>query len=160
MKKMIMVMALIVAVVFIAGSVFAWGGCASQGKYGKEYQDKRDVREDMKKELGLTAEQDIKLKASRESHRTEVKALHDAIKVKKGELKAAIAKPGATRAQVEPIANELKALEVQMTDRRVDGIFAVKAILTPEQFAKLETMKAKHMKEWSGKNAGNSHKKD
>lgn len=156
MKKMTMVIAVVVAVIFIAGSAFAFGGCGVQGKDGKECP--KGMKEEMKKELGLTAEQDKKLEANKEAHRTEAKALHDAMKAKKDELKAAIAKPETTRAQVEPIVGELKALEAQMTDKRIDGIFAVKAILTPEQFAKLEAMKVSHMREWKGR--GNYHKKD
>ena len=147
MKKLMMAMAVVVAVIFIAGSVFAFGGCGYQDKGGKECSKKGE----MKKELGLTAEQDKALEANREAHRAEAKAMHDAIKAKKEELRAAISKPGVTRAQIEPIANQLKALEAQMTDKRIDGIFAVKAILTPEQFAKLETMREKHIKEWKEK---------
>jgi len=40
---------------------------------------------------------------------------------------------------------EIKRLQANMVDKRVDGIFKVKEILTPEQFAKLETMKDKRM---------------
>ena len=147
MKKTMIVMAVVVAVVFIAGSVFAWGGCETHGKGSKECSNK----EEMNKELGLTTEQSKQLETGRQSHRAEVKILHDAMKVKKEELKAAIVKPGATRAQVELIANELKALQARMTDKRIDGIFAVKAILTPEQFAKLETMKEKNVNKRQGK---------
>ncbi len=152
MKKMMVVMAVVVAAVFIAGSVFAFGGCGTQGKDGKDCPKGKDMKAEMKKELGLTAEQDKQLKDGRDAHRAEAKALHDAMRAKKDELTAALAKPGATKAQVEPIVNELKALQAQMTDKRVDGIFAVKAVLTPEQFAKLENMKEKHMKEWKEKN--------
>ncbi|MCX5680502.1 MAG: periplasmic heavy metal sensor [Candidatus Omnitrophica bacterium] len=147
MNKIAKVMTVVVAVVFITGSVFAWGGCGATGKGGKEFPKKEEMRKEMKMELGLTAEQSKQLEAGREAHRTEVKALREAMNAKKDELKTAIAKPGATRAQVEPIVNELKAIEAQMTDKRIDGIFAVKAVLTPEQFAKLENMKEKHIKE-------------
>ena len=147
MKKLAMVLVVVVVMAFIAGSVFAFEGCGYSGKGDKECSKKGE----MKKDLGLTAEQDTKLQANKEAHRAEMKALHDAIKAKKGELNAAIGKPETTRAQVEPIANELKALEAQMTDKKLDGIFAVKAILTPEQFKKLEEMKEKHIKEWKGK---------
>lgn len=150
MKKIMMFMAVVVAVVFIAGSVFAFGGCGYSGKEGKDSKECAKKGE-MKKDLGLTAEQDKKLEAQREACRKDGKALHEAMEAKKEELKAAIAKPGSTKAQVEPIVNELKALQAQMTDKRVEGIFAVKAILTPEQFAKLEAMKDKHMKEGKGK---------
>ena len=147
MKKIAVVIIMVVAAIFIASSVFAFGGCGYSGKGDKNCSKGKEMKGDMKKDLGLTAEQDKQLEAGREAHRAEAKAMHNALKAKKDELKAAIAKPGATRSQVEPIVNELKALEVQITDKRVDGIFAVKAILTPEQFAKLEAMKEKHMKE-------------
>ena len=149
MKKMMMLMVVVVAVIFIAGSVFAWGGCGYSGKGDKDCPKAKDMKNEMKKDLGLTAEQDKQLEAVREAHRNEAKALHDAMKAKKDELRTAIAKPEATRAQVEPIVVELKALESQMVEKKVDGIFAVKGILTPEQFVKLEAMKEKHMKEWN-----------
>jgi Spy/CpxP family protein refolding chaperone len=159
MKKTMMLIAMVVAVVFITGSVFAFGGCGMQGKDGKECLGKGKMKEEMKKELGLTAEQDKKLEACKEAHRAEAKGMHDAMKAKKDELRTAIAQPGATRAQVEPIVNQLKALEAQMTDKRIDGIFAVKAILTPEQFAKLEAMKEKRMKDWKGKHKDKDQEK-
>jgi len=151
MRKIAVVIAVFVAIVFIAGSVFAFGGCGYSDKGDKDCPKSKEMKAEMKKELGLTAEQDKQLEANKEAHRTEVKAMHDAMKAKKDELRAAIAKPGTTRAQVEPIVNELKALESQMTDKKIDGIFSVKAILTPEQFSKLEGMKEKHMKEWKDK---------
>lgn len=158
MKKIAMVMAVLAAAALIAGSAYAWGDgwCfggrdGKDGKFDKDHSRAGQMKEEMKKELGLTAEQEKQLEAGREAHRAEAKALYGAIKAKKDELKAAMAKPGVTRAQVEPIVTELKALEAQMTDKRIDGIFSVKAILTPEQFAKLEAMKEKHMKEWKGK---------
>jgi len=160
MKKIAMVVAIVVAAAFIAGSVFAFGGCGYSGKDGKDGAKKDCMKQDMKKELGLTAEQNTKLEANKAAHRTEAKAMHDAMKAKKEELRAAIAKPGATRAQVEPIVGQIKALEAQMTDKRVDGILAVKAILTPEQFAKLEAMKEKSIKEWKGKNKDKNTGKD
>jgi len=159
MRKIMMVIVIAVTAVFIAGSVFAFGGCGYSGKDDKSCSKPKSMKEEMKKDLGLTAEQDAQLKANKEAHRAEIKALREAMKAKKGELKAAIAKPGSTRAQVEPIATQLKALEAQMTDKRIEGIFAVKAILTPEQFAKLEAMKEKRMKEWSGKRGEKGSKK-
>lgn len=158
-KKMMAVMVMTVAVLFIAGSAFAFGRCGGIEKDGKNCPQGKEMRREMAKDLGLTPDQEKLLDAQKEASRNEGKALHDAMKAKKSELQAAIAKPGATRAQVEPIVAELKALESQMVEKRVNGIFAVKAILTPEQFAKLEAMKEKHMKDWKGKRKGNGPEK-
>lgn len=152
MKKITVLMVMAAAAMLIAGSAFAWGGGREGfGKGDKDCPNAKEMRKEMKEELGLTAEQEKQLEANREAHRAEAKAMHDAMKAKKDELKAAIAKPGAARAQVEPIAGQLKALEARMTDKKIDGIFAVKAILTPEQFAKLEAMKGERAKERKGK---------
>lgn len=148
MKKILMVVTVAVAAIFIAGTVLAWGGCgAGPGKGGKDCPNK----EEMKKALGITPEQDKLLEAERTKHREESKALYDAIKAKKKELSDAIAKPGATRAGVQPIVDQLKVIQDKKMDKKVDGIFAMKAILTPEQFAKLEQMKEKGMMEGKGK---------
>ena len=160
MKKIMAVTAAVVMVLFITGSVFAFEGCGYSGKGDKNSSKGKDMRAQMKKDLGLTAEQDKELQASKEAHRAEAKALREAMKAKKEELTAAIAKPGVTKAEVEPIANQLKALEAQMTDKRIEGIFAVKAILTPEQFAKLEAMKEKHGKEWKEKHKENGQEEE
>lgn len=154
MKKIMMASVTAVAVMFITGTVFAWGGCGFRAGDGKECYRAKDMKAQMKKELGLTADQEKKLDAGKEAHRKEMKALHDAMDARKDELKKAIAKPGATRAMVEPIVNELKVLEARKVEKRVDGIFEVKAVLTPEQFAKLEAMEEKRMKEWKGSRKG------
>jgi len=158
MKKMAVIVTLVMAIAFIAGSVFAFEGCGYSGKGYKNNAKLKEMKENCKKELGLTAEQDKALEANRQAHRAEAEAMYEAMKAKKSELKAAMAKPGATKAQIEPIAKELKAIQAKMTDRRIDGILAVKEILTPEQFAKLESMKDKKVKKWGEKSKNRESK--
>ena len=52
--------------------------------------------------------------------------------------------------KIEPLANEIKSLQAQLIDSRINGIFAVKEILTPEQFAKFQQMAEKWQKERKG----------
>jgi Spy/CpxP family protein refolding chaperone len=75
-----------------------------------------------------------------------METLKSALKEKKRELQEAIAKPDTTKQQVEPILAQIKKLQGDMADKRVDGIFVIKGILNPEQFAKLESMKEKKMR--------------
>jgi Spy/CpxP family protein refolding chaperone len=138
MKKIALVVAVALTVALAAGTALAWGG----GPCGKDKDAKcSPFKEEMKRDLGITPEQDKLLEAQKAKQMEGCKALCEALKEKKGELRKAISQPGATREQVQPIVDQLKALEAQMVDERVDGIFAMKSILTPEQFAKLEAMK-------------------
>ncbi len=87
------------------------------------------------KELNLTEEQKSKLKQTRKAQHETMKGLRTQMMKKHAELKDTLSKPDVSRASVEPIATELKALQAKIMDCRLDGIFAVKEILTPEQYA-------------------------
>ena len=91
-------------------------------------------------ELNLTAGQQEKLQANRQLQREEIRRLKAAIRQKQTELNKSLSASGATIAAVQPLANEIKSLEAQVVDQRINGIFAVKQILTPEQFAKFQEM--------------------
>jgi len=132
------VIGMLICSALIAGSVFCETGACSSGERGGRYKEKRGA---ITRELGLTAEQDKLLKDAKEAHRAEMAELFQALKAKRQELKSALVKPGVTRQQVEPIAAEIKTLQSQMVDRRIDGILKVKGILSPEQFQKLQGMK-------------------
>lgn len=92
------------------------------------------------KELKLTPEQQKKLEENRKAQREEITKLRMAIKEKQQKLQEELKNPVVTKAAVEPIVNEIKSLQAQLIDHRISGIFAVKEILTPEQFAKFQQM--------------------
>lgn len=135
--RFIVVMAIVS--VFVAGPAFAFGpgACSDEGRKACF----KEKKENLKKELNLTAEQDKMLTEAKDSHRAEMETLMKAIKDKRDALKEAIARPGVTRKSLEPIIADMKVLESQMVDHRIDGILKVKSILSPEQFQKLEKMK-------------------
>jgi Spy/CpxP family protein refolding chaperone len=123
-------------------------GEGSQCGLGKEFA----------KELNLTPEQSEKLKAQREAKKENSKVMREQLKAKMQALHGAIAKQGATRADVNGLVDEVNALKGQMFSQKVDGLFATKEILTPEQFAKMqekhkERMNKKH-EGWGKKNQG------
>jgi Spy/CpxP family protein refolding chaperone len=101
----------------------------------------------MAKELNLTPDQEARLKEAKETHRAQIEKLRLALKEKRKALRDELSKPGVTRQSVEPLVAEIKAMEAGLTDQRIQGIFAVKEILTPEQFARLQAGKeARHKK--------------
>lgn len=122
---------------------------------GKGSKHGKGKFEEMMKDLNLTQEQKDKLKAQREAQKESQKAAREQMKTKMEALHALIAKPGTTRADVNGLLSEVSALKDQMFTQRIDGIFAMKQILTPEQFTKMEAKRTEHMgkmrKHWGNK---------
>ncbi|MFH1458074.1 MAG: periplasmic heavy metal sensor [Candidatus Omnitrophota bacterium] len=92
----------------------------------------------MFKELNLTQEQQSRLEQNRKAQRIEMKKLHEAVNEKHAKLQEALKNPSVTRELVQPLADEIKFLQAQLIDHRMNGIFAAKEILTREQFAKFQ----------------------
>ena len=145
-----MIVAVIVVATFIAGNAFAGTECGFTKQHDKGAKGKDAIT----RELNLSANQQTRLDQEKAAHREVMETLQSALKDKKRELQDAIAKPGTTREQVEPILTEIKNLQSDMANKRVDGIFAVKGILSQEQFAKLQSMKEKKMQDGHKKRGG------
>ena len=151
----------IVAVLMVAGlmAVGPAAYAASKGdnpEGGKGY--KHGKGNEFFKELNLTPEQKEKLKAQRETKKAEHKAVREQMKTKMQALHEEISKPGTTRADVNGLVNEVNTLKGQMFSQMIDGVFAMKEVLTPEQFAKMqakhqERMNQRHEK-WGKKGQG------
>lgn len=103
------------------------------------------------KDLNLTPEQQAKVKAQFEAKRESTKALREQMKAKMQALHEEISKSGTKRADVNGLISEINGLKGQMFSGMVDGVFAMKEILTPEQFAK---MQAKHQERMTKQKGG------
>ena len=90
----------------------------------------------MSKELGLTPEQEKQLEDYRAQNKEKVKDIHGKIKDKRKELREELQNQELDIARVAQVHSELKALEAQAEDNRLEGILKVRSILTPEQFRK------------------------
>lgn len=142
-RKISLIMIAFLIVVTVTGTAFAWGGCSREGKGGRDHDGRMAT---MAKELNLTPEQEAQLKSAKEANRDQMKNMRLALKEKRQVLQGELSKPDMTRQAVEPLVAEIKALEAGLTDQRIDGIFKVKEILTPEQFAKLQARKGADFK--------------
>lgn len=152
MKK-VRVMAVGLAMIFLAVSAgYAQGQDKyHQGEQGKYHQGEQGKKEGIFKELNLTPEQKKKLEDNRKAQGEEMARLREALKAKHEKLQQELNKPGVTRAAVAPLVNEIKSLQGKLIDHRINGIFAVKAILTPEQFVQFNQLMEKQLKERKGK---------
>jgi Spy/CpxP family protein refolding chaperone len=149
-NKLTKVMAALVVVGLVATGPMAYaendGDSTDSGK-GYKHGDGKEFF----KELNLTTEQKEKLKAQREAKRESNKALREQMKTKMQALHEAIAKPGTKPSDVSGLVAEVNTLKGQMFSQMIDGVFAMKEILTPEQFAK---MQAKHQERMDKKHKG------
>ena len=141
MKKNIGIAIIGVAVIFLAVSLL----------YAQDYNDTGAFRRPagkgqqgaIVKALNLTPEQEHKLQENRKAQRQELAGLMEAIREKQEKLQSELKDPKATRAKLQPLIAEIKSLQVRLIDQRINGIFAVKEILTAEQFAKFQELVAK-----------------
>jgi Spy/CpxP family protein refolding chaperone len=138
------------ALVFMALTVtaLAWAGNPAPGKGQIKEEAKGEDKGPagrLASELNLTDAQRQKLQEGRQGRREKMQKLREAVKQKRQELKAALQNPSATRAAIEPVVAQLKALQGQLIDARVDHILTLKEILTPEQFAKMQARMKEHL---------------
>ena len=136
MKKGMRIMVIAVAAVFLASSFLYAQDNAEVAAYGKP--EGRRHEKPILKALNLTPEQEKSLEANRQAQRQEMTRIVGALKVQKQKLEEALKNYSVTRPEVEPIVSEIKSLQGQLIDQRISGIFAVKGILTAEQFAKFQ----------------------
>jgi Spy/CpxP family protein refolding chaperone len=152
MKKAKSIIIGLVIVFVMVGTAFA----KSEG----EHQQRGDrQKENIFKELNLTPEQQKKLDENRKAQRQDTEKLFSALKEKQVKLQDALKDHTVTRDKVEPLVKEMKSLQAQMVDHRIDGIFAVRDILTPEQFAKFQQMMEKRAKDRKGHFKNSSEKR-
>ncbi|MDD3374539.1 MAG: Spy/CpxP family protein refolding chaperone [Candidatus Omnitrophica bacterium] len=131
----------------IAGVVvvmfFAWTNIAqARGHNGmKKNGPRTEVRgpseeqiQKMEKNLGITEDQSLQLRSHREGHQIKMESLMKQMKEKREALKQELEKADTDQASVEVLSAELKNVQAQMVDERINGISEVKSILTPEQF--------------------------
>ena len=154
MKKTRLVIIGLVVSFFTVSSVYAQ--TQSTGR-----PDGDRVKEGIYKELNLTPEQHKKLEENRKAHREKALQLRTTMVDKEKQLRQALKDTGVTRANIEPLVNEIKSLQAQLIDQRVSGIFTVKEILSPEQISKLNQLMEKRkenrkgrFQEWQKKRKG------
>jgi Spy/CpxP family protein refolding chaperone len=91
------------------------------------------VKSDLEDKLGLTREQYNKIKAIRDEFRARQMAIKNALNAKHEALRQELDGDAPARAKVEPVVVEIKALQGQLVDNRVDVVFKLREIYSPRQ---------------------------
>ncbi|MDD5120903.1 MAG: Spy/CpxP family protein refolding chaperone [Candidatus Omnitrophica bacterium] len=141
--------------------IFLLANTAYAKAEGEFHQRGEGQKESIFKELNLTLEQKKKLEENRSAQRTELKKIHAAIKEKQAKIQEALKAPRVSRNAIEPLVNDIKSLQGRLIDCRINGIFAVKEILTPEQLAKFQQIadnrkenRRNRLNDWSERRKG------
>ncbi len=107
-----------------------------------------EMREKMKarmqeafKQLDLSPEQEEQIQAHRKNHRGQGREFHENMRAKKEAIRNELQKEELNMENIYTIHNELKDLLIQKADHRLEGILAVRKILTAEQFRKFSELR-------------------
>jgi Spy/CpxP family protein refolding chaperone len=109
----------------------------------------------IEKELGITPEQSEKMRTMRQEFVAKQQALGNELKVKKDELGAELNSDAPNRGKVDGMLADIKALQGKALDNRVDQVFLMREVLTPEQYAKFKNMR-QNMQQGSGTVGGDA----
>ena len=121
-----------------------------------EFVDKINAkRQGIYNNLGLSDEQRKLLEENRNKHKEQTKALFMQLRQKTDLLRQELEKSALNMQEVYQTNNELKQLQTQMLDNRLERILEVKKILTPGQFKKFEDKVNKNMEHFKNKRKGN-----
>ena len=112
-----------------------------------EMQHKHAGNQDFMKKLNLSPEQKSQITKQQDMNKEKENELRDKMHAKRLELKQELEKSEVDTNKVNAIIVDIKTLTGEQLDLRVNSILAMKQILTPEQFKKLQDMKEEKYKE-------------
>jgi Spy/CpxP family protein refolding chaperone len=122
-------------------------GSQYEGKEGKKEEVYEKKFQDMTEKLDLSEKQKEQLKAHRDQQKTRMKELKGELKTNYKELRKELENYDTDERTIKGTAAKLKTVQAQLLDQKVDNFLAMKKILAPEQFQKMnELRKERHEK--------------
>ncbi|MBF0494065.1 MAG: Spy/CpxP family protein refolding chaperone [Candidatus Omnitrophica bacterium] len=120
------------------------------GKEGGMWCGKDKKMDKIMDEIGVTDEQKKQLKEMRETQKETGKEIFKSIREKRDAIREELNKPETDENKINALIEEETALSKAKAQHMVQGVLAMKKILTPEQFQlldkKFQEMKGKHHK--------------
>jgi Spy/CpxP family protein refolding chaperone len=122
-----------VLVTILTGSAAEVYAATAGGNVVERKTTLESVKSDLEDGLGLTLEQKNKIRTIREEFKARQQAIKNGINAKNEALRQELDGDTPVRARVEPIVVEIKSLQGQLTDNRVDVVFKLREIYSPKQ---------------------------
>ncbi len=98
-------------------------------------------------QLNLTDGQKKQLESNKQQHRAKMESTRQEMKTNKEALRRELMKSQLDLLKINTIHNQIKSLQDQMEDEKLNSILAVRTILTPDQFLKFVNLMHKHKQE-------------
>jgi Spy/CpxP family protein refolding chaperone len=98
------------------------------------------------KDLKLTAEQKKLLEENKKANRERAKACFEKMRLSKAELNQALMQKELDMSKINQIQSQIKALQTEMVDDRLNSVLEIRKVLTPEQFSQFISFTEKHGK--------------
>ncbi|MBU1862502.1 MAG: periplasmic heavy metal sensor [Candidatus Omnitrophica bacterium] len=135
-----------ISLLIFVTSASAFSPCSEDGgkKWGPKMRDERTGRKGdilaVMEELGLSAEQKEQLKEHQYQQQLKKIETRNQIQIKELELRHELEKTTVDKEKVASIVQELKNFSGTKIEQRVDSVLALRAILTPAQYEKFQTI--------------------
>ncbi len=145
--------------VLFAGLLFSGVSYAQPGDHKDDPKgsEKMEAKhEGFFKELNFNEDQKKALKANKEKHRQDTKAVFEDMHAKMKLMREELQKDHLDMGKVNQIQADLKATQAKMMDQRLEHILEVRKILTPEQFKQF----SQKMEEHRGQRREKKHNKE
>lgn len=152
-KFNIIAVSVITMLALVSPAIYAQG-CAYSDKEKVWVQKKEAKRQELYKELNVSEEQRKALEENKNKHREQMKALFNEMKEKKTLIRQELQKDTLDMAKINQVNGDLKKLQAQMLDYRLQHVLEVRKILTPEQFKKFMAKMEEKMGHFKNKHKG------
>lgn len=107
---------------------------AVEGDSRRPYMHREGKSDELINELNLTPSQQEQLKKQRGEHGQKFRDTNEQLRGKELELRQELEKDVTDKRKVDELMGEIKVLQGQRLEQRVEGTMSMKEILTPEQF--------------------------
>jgi Spy/CpxP family protein refolding chaperone len=110
------------------------GGRESMGRH----EGKGKAMDEAMQEIGITADQQKKIKKLKDKHKGQAQKVRSQMKAKKEAIRNELNKPDSNDKKIRGLVDESTDLYRRQTELRIEGIRDIKNVLTPEQFEILQ----------------------
>ncbi len=127
----------------------ASAGPAGSGVGQHEHMGKK--MQEIYVQLKLTDDQKKQLEANKQKQREQMKSVFEQMKTQREALHQELMKTDLDMNKINSIQTQIKTLQSQMIDNRLNSILEVRKILTPEQFKKFISSMEQRKHKWADK---------
>lgn len=140
MRKLIVSLMVIGLAISFQFKALASGRGSKQNSQEKSASFEGKDKQEKFTELGLSQEQQEKVKQARKNHREKAQTLRQSLKAKHNQLKSILEDPASSPASAKAVTAEINKVQAELLGLRVESVFALKEVLSPKQHQKLKAM--------------------